>query len=198
MTEPHAQNNSRSWIAWLVIIVVAVVAGLGVWWWTGRDDAAPAVSPAPSVTPSPSATPSATPSPSVTPSATPTATVAAPSMSDINGRWCASSEPDQCLTFELPYVSDDDGADPPRVVYPWDADVSQDPSTYDYDVPPTTGGCWQATIDYWPGESGAPLIFCPAGTDGAGEFADMPGPTDADRLWIWFERPDDPPYLRAD
>ena len=200
--EPEPEEpSSRTGLIWAIVAGVAVLIGLAVWWFGLRDDTVPVP------TESPSASPSATPSPtptvtvSVTSSPSPTPTASAASFEDINGRWCSTSPndpPDTCVTVNLPTIVWDGFEDQPMSVYPQNADIDADPSTYDYSGAPNTGGCWLGAVDFWPPVEGAPLMYCPAGADGEGNWEGMAGPADEDRLWPGFQVATDPPYVRAD
>ena len=126
-------------------------------------------------------------------------------MADMEGRWCSSSPdevPPSCVTVTLPWFTFD-GEEYKMVAYPPGADIEAHPESYDYSVPPNTGGCWVGGSDGWPPTSGAPLVYCPAGADGGTTaFADLSGtmgPRDQDRLWPSTQDPtSEYPYLRAD
>ena len=161
------------------------------WWLATKDDeAAPSPTPSPSVSPSvtPSPSPSVTPSPSASPSPTATATAAA--FADVNGTWCppdSGTDVSGCFEVSLPEVIYAGGV---GYVYPPGVDASQDPSTWNFDVPANSGGCWIADVDSWPGQSGAAFDYCPAGA--------VPGDESMDRLWSSQGDPTDPAYVRAD
>jgi hypothetical protein len=190
-------RRSRAWIGWLVVIALLLSAGAIAWWLATRDTAEPTPTPSPSVTQSPSVAPSPSASPSVTPSVTPSPspTPTTADLSDVNGRWCDADGTTGCATIDLPTVVLDDD-DTTWYLYPPGADYGEDPSTFDYDVPPNEGDCWVGTVDQFPSEGGASFIYCPTGAVSGLDWVDK-GDSSQDRVFITQDVTDDP-YLRAD
>lgn len=190
MSEQYQDQKStgKGGIVAAVVITLVIVGGVLAWWLSTQSEDSPAPTPSPSASASASPSPSLTPSSSPTPS--PTATASAPSMADMDGRWCSAApdaRPDDCITVALPWVESDGEEAVPLAVSPWDADPADEPESFDYSGPPNAGGCWVGSIDFWPGESGAPLLYCPAGADPGnpetGDWSETEGPIDQERLW---------------
>jgi len=126
---------------------------------------------------------------------------------DINGYWCPTSpedDADSCVEIQLPLV-EYDGADGEAEYVFSPKPGAEDPrglTDADYVFDPERGECWETTVDVFPSESGAALIYCPANaladdasiddpeywaqsewTDGL----DVPDARDQDRLYITQE-----------
>ena len=199
--QPSGSSSRKGTIVAVVAALLVIAAGAVALWLTTRDDDSSTTSPTPSASPSQTPSPTPTVTVSVTSSPSPTPTQTAASFEDINGRWCSTweeAQPSDCVTVTLPTIVWDGHEDQPETVYPPNADIDADPSTYDYSGPPNSGGCWLGGVDFWPPTSGAPLMYCPAGADGEGNWEGMAGPADEDRLWPGFQEPGDPPYVRVD
>lgn len=187
--------------------VVALAAGALAALTAGCGPVGPAPSPTQTSGPavsdvsSPSTTPTRVPSPTATAAPAPSPD-AAPSLVDVEGRWCTTYPEDWsevCVEIVLPEVRSED-SHPPAYVYPQSIPYDGDPrglTAADYDDSPSIGECWSAGVDGYPSDSGAELIYCPAGAVSGwtwiDDLADLRG---EDRLYMTQEITEYP-YVRA-